>query len=814
MSRLEKLKQKAKALEAKDPKGAIDAWLEAVKAQEGQAEPDPDLSIFNRVGDLYLKIKDAATAADYYDKAVDKYAERGLHNNAIAMCNKVLRNAPGRHTAYLKLAKLYAAKGFIAEATQNFVEYAERMQKTGKIQQAFSALKELTDIVPESEHFRRMLEDHLRTYGDAERRLPVGPGPAQPEAPVDPKVAGKRKTSSLIFLDVGEPPRSKAGPGAKAPASAPRPQRQAPGPPPESTMEGMVESVTAEADTSLEIEPTSLADEREAAATGGTLDGFETTSVEFDDREVAAGAAGAGARPLMDDEADVVDESVTPIVEIEPTVPEEPASEEPDSLEDDVDRESLLDSEIEPLPAPPAARLQPGVSRRPPASPRSPSPSSSPSRPAPPGASPPGQSKRKAVVEVPPLELEPDFNAAAARDRGEADEETLAPEDIPPTGGFADAQTTEFDGTSEPDTLDFADIDATPSAAPVIEDLEARVADNPDDAEAHQALGEALIEAGDRARGIEELDHATMGFESLGELARAHALVDEILRLEPNSVRHRQKQVEFAFKSGEKGRLIDAYRELADALLRQDLPEKARAVYQRITEHDPTNGRAKAALAMFAPVGSAPPESKPTAKTDDQGGRVAPRDARMKVRDDAGGEGEFVDLAAMMLEEPDAVRDTRMKVSDEEPSGDEERDFHEMLARFKQGIDENIDEADFQSHYDLGVAFKEMGLLDEAIAEFQKALRAPEGKLKTSEALGVCFFEKKAYVVAESILRRALELPGPADEGRLGILYWLGRALEEQDKKVEARALYGRVSAVDIRFKDVGERARALARAK
>src|SRR2546430_9753812 len=43
------------------------------------------------------------------------------------------------------------------------------------------------------------------------------------------------------------------------------------------------------------------------------------------------------------------------------------------------------------------------------------------------------------------------------------------------------------------------------------------------------------------------------------------------------------------------------------------------------------------------------------------------------------------------------VRDTRMKVADEEPTGDEEKDFQEMLTRFKQGIDENIDEADFRS---------------------------------------------------------------------------------------------------------------------
>ncbi|PYP69824.1 MAG: hypothetical protein DMD36_08565 [Gemmatimonadetes bacterium] len=162
-----------------------------------------------------------------------------------------------------------------------------------------------------------------------------------------------------------------------------------------------------------------------------------------------------------------------------------------------------------------------------------------------------------------------------------------------------------------------------------------------------------------------------MGFESLGELARAHALVDEILRLEPNSVRHRQKHVEFAFKSGEKGKLIDAYLELADALLRQDLPEKARAVYQRITEHDPTNKRANAALAMFAPVAPGRAESRP--KVDKQEGRVAPKDAKMKVRDDASGEGEFVDLAAMMLEEPQAERDTRMKVTDEEPSGETSR---------------------------------------------------------------------------------------------------------------------------------------------
>src|SRR5437016_3123130 len=215
MSKLEKLKDKAKGLEAKDPKSAIEAWLSVLKVQEEDGEPNPDLSVFNRVGDLYLKVKDPAQAADYYDRAVDKYAELGFHNNAIAMCNKVLRNAPGRQTTYLKLAKLYAAKGFIAEAKQNFVEYAERMQKVGKIQQAFAALKEFTDISPENTQLRGMLEEHLQMYGaDPGKRASSAGGRPSPTPPRsappagggdDASKAGKRKTSSLGCLDLDEP---------------------------------------------------------------------------------------------------------------------------------------------------------------------------------------------------------------------------------------------------------------------------------------------------------------------------------------------------------------------------------------------------------------------------------------------------------------------------------------------------------------------------------------------------------------------------------------------------------------------------------
>src|ERR1700704_3256196 len=181
MSKLEQLKEKAKGLEAKEPKRAVETWLDVLNNQD---ETNPDLSIYNRVGDLYIKLKDPSLAADYYDQAVDKYAELGFHNNAIAMCNKVLRKAPGRQTTYLKLAKLYASKGFIAEAKQNFVQSAERIHKVGKIQHASAALKELADISAEGAQLRETLEEHLRMYGDPERR-PTGATPPPQAAPPD-----------------------------------------------------------------------------------------------------------------------------------------------------------------------------------------------------------------------------------------------------------------------------------------------------------------------------------------------------------------------------------------------------------------------------------------------------------------------------------------------------------------------------------------------------------------------------------------------------------------------------------------------------
>jgi len=172
---------------------------------------------------------------------------------------------------------------------------------------------------------------------------------------------------------------------------------------------------------------------------------------------------------------------------------------------------------------------------------------------------------------------------------------------------------------------------------------------------------------------------------------------------------------------------------------------------------------------------------------------------------------DYVDLGALILGDPEErEQTTRFIVEEKEPTGDEDRDFADMLAHFRQKVAENIEAEDSASHYDLGLAFKEMGLIDEAIAEFQVALRGGASPLATLEVLGQCFVEKGQYPVASRVLERALRLPDVADAELVGVLYQLGRSHEAMGNPAQAVELYERVLSVDIRFRDAARRAEAL----
>ena len=98
MANLEKYKEAARKHELKENwQKALEVLVKAIEEFEKQPDANEnDLALFNKVGDLFVKVNDTAKAIQYYERAVDLYSEASLVNPAIALCNKVLRLKIGR----------------------------------------------------------------------------------------------------------------------------------------------------------------------------------------------------------------------------------------------------------------------------------------------------------------------------------------------------------------------------------------------------------------------------------------------------------------------------------------------------------------------------------------------------------------------------------------------------------------------------------------------------------------------------------------------------------------------------------------------
>ena len=162
----------------------------------------------------------------------------------------------------------------------------------------------------------------------------------------------------------------------------------------------------------------------------------------------------------------------------------------------------------------------------------------------------------------------------------------------------------------------------------------------------------------------------------------------------------------------------------------------------------------------------------------------------------------FVDLGAMILDGEPPSRATRM--TDDEHV--EPEDFAAALSRFRARLVRNLPSGDARTHQDMGTAYRTMGLGQEAIGEFQQAIREDPSSPAAYEMLGRCFLDAGQPDLAASAFGKALELrPGSEDEF-LGIYYYMGRAQEASDNPEAAYDFYRKALAINIDFQDVGAR--------
>ncbi|HEY0672100.1 MAG TPA: tetratricopeptide repeat protein [Longimicrobiales bacterium] len=703
MKQIAKLKDEARKFEQREEwEKAIHAYSEVLRLSEGSDGADLDLPLYNRVGDLYVRLGRSAEAVKYYEQAADKYAETGLYNNAIALCNKALRYDAGRVELLKKLGQFSASQGFFTDARRWYLEYCERMSKRGAMDEAFLALGELADLHDNPE-IRELLARQLRDHGRIEQAVDEFRRAYQLRVDAGQTSEANELRAEILSLD----------PAADINAPSARREHHV-----EPT--GFTEDLPGFIDI----------DTTEEVAFDGPVDksGVDAATIHVDSpidyaaTETAADAAPLDLeRPVGSAPSDIADMERLDIG-IEPSLEFTPPASEEAAQEDFADEPGIFE-----LPTFDVGGIEHDLIdlnlHFPPTTPE------------PPKAAEPTPSfgefeapEAEEVTDLPLMETEPEEAVRFSFDEGEPEEEEAEPEAVEQFE--AQAQETVLDEFAEP-------------------------------AEEYDYLAEPQSEP----------DDVDLLFEPESDVPEPESNAGPTLA-EPDWVE--------------------------ETLPPHPAPAPAPVAPEPEPEPEPFFEEPE-------PVVSFEPEPLPVAPPPPPPRKVAAPAAASATQPSAAN-SDYIDLASFLSDDTHASESTRFVIAESAPTGDEDQDFADMLRQFKAKVAESIPKEDAGSHYDLGLAFKEMGLLDEAIAEFQTALRGGQEKLKVFEELGNCFVQKQQYSVAVTVLNRAMQMPHHDESELLGVYYNLGRAHEELGQHAEARSAYERVISVDIGFQDTSAR--------
>jgi tetratricopeptide (TPR) repeat protein len=117
-----------------------------------------------------------------------------------------------------------------------------------------------------------------------------------------------------------------------------------------------------------------------------------------------------------------------------------------------------------------------------------------------------------------------------------------------------------------------------------------------------------------------------------------------------------------------------------------------------------------------------------------------------------------------------------------------------------------VDLKDFETHYDLGIAYKEMGLYNDAIREFEMIAQAPGREVLCHTMIGLCYSARGMVSEAISQFKKGLYVEGITDQETISLYYELGMCYEKLDDPREALYYYEKVAKRDPKFRDVQRR--------
>ncbi len=189
---------------------------------------------------------------------------------------------------------------------------------------------------------------------------------------------------------------------------------------------------------------------------------------------------------------------------------------------------------------------------------------------------------------------------------------------------------------------------------------------------------------------------------------------------------------------------------------------------------------------------------------------ILPEELEPKAEEALFKENEYYDLASELGAALEGLQAPEESLFEEEAKSPEEMSFEEVFEEFKKGVEKKVSEEDYATHYNLGIAYKEMELLDEAIGEFQLAARAPQYFVECCSMLGICFRQKGLTELAEKWYRKGIAAPGFADEVYVGLKYDLADCLAEQGRNDEAKDLFKEVYAIQANYRDVKDRIKQM----